>query len=133
MVCPCTLSTMQAAFAATAVATVSGALAERARIVGHAVFAFVFAGWVYPVVVHWVWSSEGWLSARREVGGPVLGSNGLIDLAGSGSVHLLAGVAALAGAYAIGARQGRFQSNGAVQPMPASSMVLVATGVIMRW
>jgi ammonia channel protein AmtB len=111
--------------------------------------ALVFGGWVFPVGVHWVWSSEGWLSARREAGGPVLGANGLIDLAGSGAVHVAAGAAALAGAYAVGARRGRFVGsgggggggagccggggNGDARPLPASSMLLVAAGVLMRW
>jgi len=63
----------------------------------------------------------------------VLGSNGLIDLAGSGVVHMVGGLAAFVGAYVIGPRQGRFQSDGAVQPMPESSMVMVATGVLMQW
>lgn len=113
-------------------AIASGALAERARLLGLAALTLVLGGWVYPVVVHWVWSSEGWLSARREAGGPLLGSNGLIDLGGSGALHVTAGAAALAGAYAIGARQGRFAASGE-QPMPAGSMVLVAAGVVMRW
>ncbi|KIY98146.1 Ammonium transporter 1 member 2 [Monoraphidium neglectum] len=124
---------MQATFAATAVAIISGAVAERARLVAHALLSLIFGGWVYPVVVHWVWSAEGWLSARREAGGPILGGNGLIDLGGSGVVHVTAGAAALAGAYAIGARQGRFYADGGSQPMPAGSMVLVAAGVLMRW
>jgi Amt family ammonium transporter len=123
----------QATFAATAVAIISGAVAERARLVAHALLSLIFGGWVYPVVVHWVWSAEGWLSARREAGGPILGGNGLIDLGGSGVVHVTAGAAALAGAYAIGARQGRFYADGGSQPMPAGSMVLVAAGVLMRW
>ncbi len=46
-------------FACMVVATVSGALAERARLVAHAVYAVVISAWVYPVVVHWVWSTEG--------------------------------------------------------------------------
>lgn len=52
---------LQSAFACTVVSIVSGAMAERARLVAHIMYAAVMAGWIYPVVVHWVWSSEGML------------------------------------------------------------------------
>ncbi len=38
--------------------------------------------WVYPVVVHWLWSPDGWLSAHNP--DSILGS-GAIDFAGSGA------------------------------------------------
>ena len=124
---------MHAAFAASAAAGASAALAERGRLAAHAAVAVAFAGFVAAVPFHWVWSTEGWLSARREAGGPVLGGNGLIDVGGATCVHLLAGVAAAVGAYAIGPRQGRFASSGAAQPMGGGSAPLAAAGVVVRW
>lgn len=114
-------------------ATACSGLAERARLVAHAAVALFIGAWVYAVPAHWVWSSEGWLSARRDTGGPLLGGNGVIDLAGSGVVHAAAGAAALAAAAAVGPRQGRFAGGRGAQPMPAGSMVLVAAGTLMRW
>jgi len=60
-------------------------------------------GLVYPIVTHWAWSEEGWLSKL-----------GYQDFAGSGVVHLLGGVCALIGAIMLGPRMGRFESNKAL-------------------
>ena len=59
--------------------------------------------WVYPIVVHWVWSNTGWLSAFNENA-----TFGLIDFAGSGVVHMVGGISALMGAIFLGPRYGRF-------------------------
>ncbi|KAJ6948238.1 hypothetical protein NC651_002559 [Populus alba x Populus x berolinensis] len=59
------------------------------------VFSFFLSGFVYPIVVHWVWSSNGWLSPSSN---QLLGS-GAIDFAGSGVVHLVGGVAGLRGSF----------------------------------
>ena len=67
------------------------------QIFSHVIFSFFITGFVYPVVTHWGWTSEGWLSAA-----------GYSDFAGSGIVHLLGGVAALTGAAFLGPRIGRF-------------------------
>lgn len=52
-------------FAATACTIVSGAIAERARVEAYAIYSFFMAAWVYPVIVHSVWSSAGWASMFR--------------------------------------------------------------------
>lgn len=74
----------------------------------------------------------GWLSACRDTGS-LLGGNGLIDLGGSGVVHITSGAAALMGAYFIGPRQGKFHASGLVMSMPGSSMVLAAVGTMFVW
>lgn len=52
-------------------------------------YSVLIAGWLYPVVVHWVWSVEGWLGYG--VKAPLLGV-GMIDFAGSGVVHMVGGL-----------------------------------------
>jgi ammonia channel protein AmtB len=56
---------VRAQFAATACTIVSGAIAERARVEAYAIYSFFMAAWVYPVIVHSVWSSAGWASMFR--------------------------------------------------------------------
>ena len=56
---------MHAQFAATACTIVSGAIAERARVEAYVLYSFFMAAWVYPVVVHSIWSGAGWASMFR--------------------------------------------------------------------
>ncbi len=65
---------------------------------------------MYPVVSHWAWDSSGWLSQ---------GINGVAykDFAGSGVVHLLGGMSALAGAAILGPRIGRFSGPNSGTPV----------------
>ena len=67
------------------------------------VYSAIITGFVYPVVSHWGWTSEGWLQS----GAPWDGV-GFTDFAGSGIVHACGGIAALMGAVFIGPRVGKF-------------------------
>lgn len=66
---------------------------------------------MYPVVVHWVWSADGWASAQKskpqDDPGKLFGV-GVIDFAGAGVVHMVGGLTALISASMIGPRHGRF-------------------------
>ena len=55
------------------------------------VYSFCISGFVYPVVVHWVWDGSGFLSAFNK--DHIM--SGVIDFAGSGVVHMTGGFAAL--------------------------------------
>ena len=104
----------QFTFAATAATIVSGAVAERCKFEGYLAYAVLLTSWVYPVVVHWVWSGTGWASAFREDGDKLFGV-GVIDFAGCGVVHMVGGLSGLAGAAIIGPRVGRFDADGRVR------------------
>ena len=53
----------QFTFAATAATIVSGCIAERSKLFGYVIVSTILTVWTYPIVVHWVWDAEGWLSA----------------------------------------------------------------------
>ena len=125
----------QYVFAAAAATIVSGAVAERAQLGAYLVYTTAITMFVYPVVVHWVWSSGGWLSAFNCAGegdANVALRGGMIDFAGSGVVHMTGGVAALCGAKIIGPRSGRFVERKPV-PMPGHSSVLQVLGTFTLW
>jgi len=116
----------QYAFAAAAATIVSGAVAERCQLVAYLIYSFAITGFVYPVVVHWVWDPHGWLSAFNP--DHVLG--GVIDFAGSGVVHMTGGFAALVGAWVLGARMGRFEMP---EMFEGHSSPLQVIGTFLLW
>lgn len=121
----------QFAFAATASTIVSGAVAERVSFNAYIVYSFFITSFIYPVVVHWGWSSGGWASAFA--GDNLLFDCGLVDFAGSGVVHMTGGIASLVAAYVVGPRSGRFGPDGIVNPLPEQSAVLQTLGTLILW
>ncbi|KAL4224872.1 ammonium transmembrane transporter [Mactra antiquata] len=103
----------QFVFAATAATIVSGAVAERCDFMAYIIYSSLVTGFIYPVVTHWTWTSEGWLNKGGDyIIDGVFVHVGYYDFAGSGIVHLLGGTVAFIGAYMIGPRIGRFDENG---------------------
>lgn len=85
---------------------------------------------MYPVVAHWVWSSDGWLSPSSSH--LFLGS-GAIDFAGSGVVHLVGATAGLWGSLVEGPRVGRFDAFGKPVPLRGHNSSLVVLGTFLLW
>jgi Amt family ammonium transporter len=85
----------QMVFAGTAATIIAGAMAERTKINAYFAYSFIVGAVVYPIYGHWAWSGDGWLSAM-----------GFADYAGSGVVHMIGGMLALAGAIVVGPRKG---------------------------
>ena len=112
----------QVVFAATTATIVSGSVAERTKFSSYLLFQPFICGVIYPIVTHWVWSGQGWLTDL-----------GFIDFAGSGVVHMVGGFAALAGIQVVGPRIGKFDDNGKPNSIPGSSMVAGALGVFILW
>jgi len=91
-------------FAGAGCTIVSGAIAERATFLAYALYSVILTGFVYPPVVHMMWTSgkfSAWSSGPR-----LFGDCGVIDFAGSGTVHMTGGVAAIIAAACIGVRKG---------------------------
>merc|ERR1712176_820703 len=81
----------QWAFCATGATIVSGAVAERTQTYTYLAYSVIMTGLIYPIIVYWTWSGEGFLTNK-----------GYSDFAGSGVVHLTGGVGALVGAIMVG-------------------------------
>ncbi|MEM9444666.1 MAG: ammonium transporter [Verrucomicrobiota bacterium] len=111
----------QSMFAATAATIVSGAVAERIKLLPFMIFATILVGIGYPFVGSWHWGG-GWLGN--------LGENGFKDFAGSAVVHAFGGFAALACVIILGPRKGKYTKTG-IKPIPGHSMPLAAIGVFL--
>lgn len=120
----------QFAFAATAATIVSGAMAERTAFRAYLLYSVFITAFIYPVVVHWVWDGNGWLTAFTD--NPI-GPNGYLDFAGSSVVHMVGGFAGLMGAIFVGPRIGKYGPNGSINPIPGHSISLAALGVFILW
>mmetsp|Transcript_44004 Transcript_44004/g.95622 ORF Transcript_44004/g.95622 Transcript_44004/m.95622 type:complete len:464 (+) Transcript_44004:69-1460(+) len=127
----------QFAFAATAATIVSGAVAGRVHLIGYFIIAAWLTAFAYPVVTHWVWASDAWLTSFREEKEFGLFDTengcGMIDFAGSGVVHMTGGIAALITAYILGPRIGRFADDGSPVPIPPHNVSLQTLGVFILW
>ena len=77
-------------------------------MVAYLCYSIFLCGFLYPVCAHSFWSQNGFLSAFAK--DPLWGT-GVIDLAGSGPVHLCGGVVALVMTIIIGPRKGRFYDD----------------------
>jgi Amt family ammonium transporter len=110
----------QMVFAATAATIVSGAMAERTRITAYLAYSFLISAIIYPISGHWVWGG-GWLS-----------SLGFHDFAGSGVVHMIGGMVALAGAKMVGPRNGKYNADGTPNEFkPTNAVYVVIGGLIL--
>jgi len=119
----------QFTFAAAAATIVSGAVAERCQLVAYLIYSFCITGFIYPVVVHWVWDGAGFLSSFNSNDETRL-ITGVIDFAGSGVVHMTGGFAALVGAKVLGSRLGRWENPAAFE---GHSTPLQLIGTFLLW
>ena len=125
----------QWAFAGAAATIVAGSVCERTKIEAYFCYSVVLTVFIYPVVVHWGWGS-GFLSAWGAATGPLFRkneeSNGMIDFAGSGIVHMVGGFSGLMGAIVVGPRTGRFV-DGQVVELFQGNKILQSLGTFILW
>ena len=115
----------QGMFAATAGTIISGAVAERIKINSFMLIVLLYVTIVYPIVGSWQWGSGFLSSFTDEVG--------FYDFAGSTLVHSVGGWGALVIIYLLGARKGKFDSDGKALAIPGSNIPLSAAGVLILW
>uniref|UniRef100_A0A8W8N419 Ammonium transporter AmtB-like domain-containing protein n=1 Tax=Magallana gigas TaxID=29159 RepID=A0A8W8N419_MAGGI len=92
----------QSAFASITTSIVTGAIAERCKLIAYFITTVFISGFIHPVARHWTIYGRGWLNIE-----PIVYQ----DNAGSGTIHVVAGIAALVGAAMLGPRTGRFDSS----------------------
>jgi Amt family ammonium transporter len=114
----------QMVFMDTALTIVTGTAAERWRYSAFIISSFFMGAFIYPLFANWAWGG-GWLAT--------LGSNyglghGYADFAGSGVVHSVGGVTALAMAILIGPRIGKFRRDGTPNAIPGHDITIVLLG-----
>ena len=111
----------QVVFVATGMSIISGAVAERMKLMAFLAFAVIFTGFIYPIQGSWSW------------GGGFLSEAGFSDFAGSGIVHMCGAAAALAGVIVLGARKGKYGPNGEINAIPGANMPLATLGTFILW
>ena len=112
----------QGMFAATAATIVSGAVAERMKILPFMIFTILYVGFVYPIAGSWKWGG-GFLDQL---------DTPFYDFAGSTLVHSVGGWAALVAVCLLGSRIGKFK-NGKIQAIPGHNIPLATAGVLILW
>jgi Amt family ammonium transporter len=114
----------QMVFMDTALTIVTGTAAERWKYSAFMVSSFLMGAFTYPLFANWAWGG-GWLAT--------LGTNfgighGYADFAGSGVVHAVGGITALAMGILIGPRIGKYERDGRANAIPGHDLMIVLTG-----
>ena len=112
----------QMMFACTACTIVAGSVAERFKLHSHLLYSALLCGILYPIYGHWVWGG-GWLADLPY-------GSGFKDFAGSGVVHGVGGLVALMGAWIVGPRFGKYNSNGTPNMIHGHNLSYVILGTL---
>lgn len=128
----------QFAFCSTSVTIIAGTLAERCQMAAYLWYSILLTGFVYPVVAHTMWSTNGKFSPFLANDELKFRGVGCIDFAGSGVVHLTGGTTALIASYILGPRVGRFYDATGTKldkpaDIPGHSIPLQVLGTFILW
>src|SRR5487761_270316 len=111
-------------FMDTALTIVTGACAERWKFLTFCVSSVLMGAFTYPLFGNWAWGG-GWLAQM----GTNLGlGKGYCDFAGSGVVHAVGGITALAVCLIVGPRIGKFNRDGSSNPIIGHDISAVMIG-----
>jgi ammonium transporter, Amt family len=114
----------QMVFMDTAATIVTGGCAERWKFAAFAMSSMLLAAIWYPLYGNWAWGG-GWLS---QLGANLKLGHGYCDFAGSGVVHAVGGLSALATSMIIGPRIGKYNRDGSPNAMPGHDITMVLLG-----
>jgi Amt family ammonium transporter len=112
------------AFMDTVATIPTGSMAERWKWSSFVIWGLFCGAVYYPLFAAWTWGG-GWLGKTWDT--MSLGA-GYVDFAGSGVVHAVGGVAALAGAIVLGPRIGKFGPDGTPRAIPGHNIPMAITG-----
>ena len=115
------------AFMDTTATIPTGSMAERWKWKSFMVWGLFCGAVYYPLFGAWTWGG-GWLS---QLGNSLDLGHGYVDFAGSGVVHAVGGVAALAGAIVLGPRIGKFGKDGKARAIPGHNIPMAFTGTFI--
>ncbi|WP_162923516.1 ammonium transporter [Arachidicoccus soli] len=122
-----TLFLFQMVFMDTTATIPTGSMAERWSMKSFIIYGLFISMFVYPIFGNWVWGG-GWLS---QLGINFKLGHGDVDFAGSSVVHMVGGVAALAGAICIGPRIGKYGKDGTVNTIPGHNIPMAIIGTFI--
>jgi Amt family ammonium transporter len=117
----------QMVFMDTTATIPTGAMAERWNYKNFMLYGFWVGMFPYAIFGNWVWGG-GWLA---QLGINFGLGHGHVDFAGSSVVHQTGGMIALAGAWVIGARLGKFGPDGKPRPIPGHDIPMVMLGTFI--
>jgi len=98
-----------------------GAGGDRWRLRACCASTALLAGLTYPLFAHWVWGG-GWLA---QLGVNYGLGHGFLDAGGSGSIQAVGGLTALAIAWVLGPRRGKYSTEGMPAAIPGHNAVFV--------
>jgi Amt family ammonium transporter len=114
----------QMVFMDTALTIVTGACAERWKFLTFSISSVLMGAFTYPIFANWAWGA-GWLS---QLGSNLGLGHGYCDFAGSGVVHSVGGITALAVAMIVGPRIGKYNRDGSSNPIIGHDISAVLIG-----
>ena len=106
-----------------------GACLDRWRLSAACASTALLAGWTYPLFAHWVWGG-GWLA---QLGINAAMGHGVIDAGGSGTIQAVGGLTALALAWILGPRRGKYSLEGMPTAIPGHNAVLLLFGCFLAF
>jgi len=101
-----------------------GSGADRWRLPASCASTALLAGFTYPLFAHWVWGG-GWLA---QLGANYGLGRGFVDAGGGSSIQAVGGLTALAIAWILGPRLGKYSREGIPTAIPGHNSVLMLLG-----
>ncbi len=117
----------QMVFMDTTATIPTGAMAERWKYLSFFIYGWFVGTIMYPIYGNWVWGG-GWLATLGKNFG--LG-HGHVDFAGSSVVHMTGGVIGLVGAWLLGPRIGKYNSDGSPNAIPGHNIPMAIIGTFI--